>query len=114
MRNRRRNMRKLIALGAVTAALGVGGVSIAEAVGGESDNQITGPRAEQAKQAAGKLVEGGYPVGVEAVDEKGAVWDVKVAKPGLSVGTSLNEKEVPRYVHVLLDRDFEWVAWGDD
>lgn len=114
MRNLSQNLKKLIVLGALTVALGAATVGIAQAVGGESDDQAAGPAAERAKQVAGQLVEGGYPVSVERIDQGSAAWKVKVAKPGLSVGTSLNEEEVARHVHVLLDPDFEWVAYDRD
>jgi hypothetical protein len=39
--------RKLVITGAAVLALGAGGVGIAQAVGGDSEEQVTGPEADQ-------------------------------------------------------------------
>jgi uncharacterized membrane protein YkoI len=71
--------RKLILVGVAAVALGAGGIGVAQAVGGDdSDEQATGPRAEQAKQAALDSVGGGRVVGIEREDEGDTAWEVEV------------------------------------
>jgi hypothetical protein len=69
---------KLLITGASILALGAGGIGIAQAVGGDSEEQVTGPRADRAKRAAVDAVGGGRVVGVEREDDGGVGWEVEV------------------------------------
>jgi uncharacterized membrane protein YkoI len=74
--------RKMVFTGAAALALAAGGVGAANAVGGhDGDEQATGPDADRAKSAALRLVPGGKVNAVERDSEKGATWQVEVAKP---------------------------------
>jgi hypothetical protein len=75
-----RRSRKLLIAGVTVAAVGAGGVGLAQAVGGDSDEQVTGPAADQAKAAAVQAVGGGRAVGVERDDDDGGAWEVEVVK----------------------------------
>jgi hypothetical protein len=71
--------RKLILVGVAAVALGAGGIGVAQAVGGDdSDEQATGPRAEQAGQAALDAVGSGRVVGIEREGEGDTAWEVEV------------------------------------
>jgi len=71
--------RKLIGAGAVVVVLGAGG--IAYAVGGDSEEQISGPKADKAKQAAIQAVGGGTVTGIERQDGDGAgAFEVEVKR----------------------------------
>jgi hypothetical protein len=72
--------RKLLILGAAILVLAAGGVGIAQAVGGDSEEQVTGPEADRAKQAAVEAIGGGRATGVERGDDGGA-WEVEVVRP---------------------------------
>ena len=63
-------------------AAGVGGVGIAQAVGGDSEEQVSGPAADRAKQAAVQAVGGGRAVGVERADDGNGAWEVEVERGG--------------------------------
>jgi hypothetical protein len=94
--------RKRLAVGAVALlALGAGGVGIAQATGGDSDENVTGPQADRAKQAAVESVGGGRAIGVERDDDGGAAWEVEVQRAG-------------GVVEVQLGRDLERVGAGAD
>jgi hypothetical protein len=82
--------RKLVIAGAAILALGAGGVGLAQAVGGDSEEQVTGPDADRAKQAAVKAVGGGNAVGVERDDGDGAAWEVEVNKGGAELEVRLD------------------------
>jgi opacity protein-like surface antigen len=73
--------RKLLIAGAAMLVLAAGGVGIAQAVGGDSEEQVTGPQADRAKQAAVDAIGGGRAVGVERGDDSGAAWEVEVVRP---------------------------------
>ncbi len=92
--------RKLVIAGAAVIALGAGGVGIAQAVGGDDEEQVTGPQAEQAKQAAVEAVGGGRAVGVERDDEGGAAYEVEVVRAD------------GREVEVRLTQDLKQVGTG--
>jgi len=72
---------KLLIAGVVIVVLAAGGVGIAQAVSGDSEEQVTGPRADRAGQAAVRAVGGGRAVGVERGDDGGAAWEVEVVRP---------------------------------
>ena len=64
---------------AAVAVLGVGAAGAAYAVGGGSEEQVTGPDAEQASQAALDAVGGGTVTEVEYQDSDGAgTYEVEV------------------------------------
>jgi hypothetical protein len=72
--------RKLLIAGAATLALGAGADGIAQAVGGDSDERVTGPEADKARQAAVESVGGGRAAAVERDDEGGGAWEVEVIR----------------------------------
>jgi hypothetical protein len=82
--------RKLLIGGAVVLALGAGGVGYAQA-GGDDDENVTGPDAERAKQAAVEIVGGGRAVGVEREDEGSAAWEVEVTRGDRTVEVKLTD-----------------------
>ena len=94
--------RKYVAVAAAVVAIGAGtGVALATAGnGGDNDaaEQVSGPEADKAKEAALDLTGGGTVNAVERDDEDGAVWEVEVTKPDGST------------VDVRLDADYGKVA----
>ena len=80
-------MRKTVITSAAVLALVLGGVGVANAVGGSDDGEgrASGAGADQARAAALKLIPGGRANAVERDGEKGATWEVEVAKPDGSV-----------------------------
>lgn len=80
--------RKLLIGGAVVLALGAGGVGYAQATGDDDEN-VTGPAADRAKQAAVAVAGGGRAVGVEREDEGSAAWEVEVQRDGKTVEVKL-------------------------
>jgi uncharacterized membrane protein YkoI len=101
-------MKKLIAVGAAIAVLGVGGAAVAVAVGGgeerdDASEQATGPGADRARQAA-LAITGGTANSVERDGENGATWEVEVTKPdGQTVDVRLDDS----YRHVVTEGDSE-------
>jgi hypothetical protein len=73
---------KLLIVGGAVVAVGAGGVGIAQAVGGDSEEQVSGPAAERAKQAAVQAVGGGRAVGVEREGDGAEAWEVEVERGG--------------------------------
>jgi uncharacterized membrane protein YkoI len=88
--------RKMVAIAAAVAALAAGGVGIAYAVdgGGDSEEQVTGPDAERAKQAALDATGGGTVSEVEFQDSDGAgQYEVEVQRDdGSQVEVHLNDQ----------------------
>ncbi len=84
--------RKYLIAGVAVIALGAGGAGIAQAVGGDSsDEQVTGPEADRAKQAAVEIVGSGRAVGAEREDDDGSAWEVEVVRgDGRNVEVELN------------------------
>ena len=80
--------RKLLIGGALVLALSAGGVGYAQA-GGDDDENVTGPEADRAKQAAVSVVGGGRAVGAEREDEGNAAWEVEVLRDGKTVEVKL-------------------------
>jgi hypothetical protein len=80
--------KKLLIGGALVLALSAGGVGYAQA-GGDDDENVTGPDAERAKQAAVAVAGGGRAVGVEREDEGNAAWEVEVQRDGRTVEVKL-------------------------
>jgi hypothetical protein len=64
--------RRFVAIAAVIAALAVGGAGIAYAVGGDSEEQVNGPGADKARNAAVDAAGGGSATSVEREDGDGA------------------------------------------
>ena len=97
-------MRKSAITTVTVLAVVLGGVGVANALGGddEREGRATGPGAEQAKAAALELVPGGTANAVERDSEKGATWEVEVARPDGST------------VDVRLDADLHKVAIDQD
>jgi len=96
--------RKIVAAAAGVAALAAGGAGIAYGVSGDSEEQVTGPNAENAKQAALKAVGGGTVSEVERQDgDGGGTYEVEVRRADGS------------QVEVHLDGNFNVVGQaGDD
>jgi hypothetical protein len=82
--------RKLLLSGATVLVLAVGGVGIAQAVGGDSEEEVTGPQADRAKQAAVEAVGGGRAVGVERGDDGEAAWEVEIERDGREIEVNLD------------------------
>jgi hypothetical protein len=93
--------KKLVITGVAVVAVGAGGVGIAQAVGGDSEEQVSGPAADRAKEAAVQAVGGGRAVGVERGDDGTAAWEVEVERGGDTV-------------EVHLGRDLGEVGVGSD
>ena len=73
--------RRMVIVGASIAVLAAGGAGIAQAVGGDSEEQVKGPAAAQAKSAALKAAGGGTVLEVEGQDGDGAgVYEVEVRR----------------------------------
>ena len=86
--------RNTMVVGAAVLALAAGGAGVATAMGagGDSEGSLTGPGADQAKQAALKITGGGTANSVERDGENGATWEVEVTKPdGSTVDVRLDE-----------------------
>lgn len=79
-----RHNRKVIAVAAAVAALGVGGAGAAYGVSGSgSEERVTGPDAKKAEAAALDAVGGGTVTEVEHQDGDGAgVFEVEVKRDG--------------------------------
>jgi uncharacterized membrane protein YkoI len=97
------NVRTLVIAAAVAMLVALGSAGIAYANGGDSEEQLTGPDAEKAKNAALAAVGGGSVTEVERDD---------------GYGTGVFEVEVQRddgaQVEVHLDRDYNVVGQQTD
>jgi uncharacterized membrane protein YkoI len=94
--------RKLVTLGVAVVALGAAGVGVSQAVGDDSDEQVTGPRAEAAKRAAVEAAGGGRVTGIEREDEGKTAWEVEVVRDdGREVEVALGEN----LERVAIERD---------
>ena len=97
------NVRTLVIAAAVAMLVALGSAGIAYANGGDSEEQLTGPDAEKAKNAALAAVGGGSVTEVERDD---------------GYGTGVFEVEVKRddgaQVEVHLDRDYNVVGQQTD
>lgn len=92
--------RRTLAIGAVIAALAVGGAGIAYAVGGgegEGEEQVTGPDADRAASAALDAVGGGSVTEAEYQEaDGGGLYEVEVQRPdGSQVEVHLNGQFEP-------------------
>jgi hypothetical protein len=72
--------RKIMAAGAAVAVLAVGGAGLAYGLGGDSEEQLTGPSADRAGDAALEAVGGGTVTEVER-DDGGGAYEVEVQRP---------------------------------
>ncbi len=97
------NVRTLVIAAAVAVLLALGGAGIAYADGGDSAEQVTGPDAQKAKNAAIAAVGGGTVTEVERDDGDGTgVFEVEVKRDDGS------------QVEVHLDRDLNVVGQEAD
>src|SRR6188474_1863303 len=103
--------KKLLIGGALVLALSAGGVGYAQA-GGDDDENVTGPDADRAKQAAVAVVGGGRAVGVERDDEGNAAWEVEVQRDGKTVEVKLT-RDLKR-AGVETDDDSDSGSGGDE
>ena len=89
--------RRMLVIAGAAVALAAGGVGIAQAVDGDSEEQITGPAAEKAGDAALKAVGGGTVLEVEREDGDGAgFFEVEVRRSdGSQVEVHLDERYQP-------------------
>ncbi len=96
--------RKIAVTAAGITALAAGGAGIAYGVAGESDEQLSGPDADQAKRAALEAVGGGSVSEIERQDGDGAgAFEVEVRR---SDGSQ---------VEIHVDRNYNVVGQsGDD
>jgi hypothetical protein len=99
-------MRRTVITSIAVLAVGLGGAGVAYAVGGddESEGRATGPGADQARAAALELVPGGTANAVERDSEKGATWEVEVARPD---GSTVDVRLDADLHKVAIDRDSE-------
>lgn len=102
---------KLIAAGAVAAALAAGGAGAALATGGDDgEGGLAGPQADRAIAAALKITGGGKANAVERDGEKGATYEVEVTKPD---GTTADVRLDGAYRLVVIDSDSEQQDQGN-
>jgi CO dehydrogenase/acetyl-CoA synthase gamma subunit (corrinoid Fe-S protein) len=95
--------RKHIAVGGLVVALSAGGVGAAVAGGTSEDakEQVSGPGADRAREAA-LAIHPGTANAVERDSENGATWEVEVTgKDGKTVDVRLDEN----YKLVVIDGD---------
>lgn len=98
---------KIVAGVTALAALALGGAALAGAGQGgseEPEQQLGGPQADQAKQAALRATGGGTVEEVERDSEKGATYEVEVRKPD---GTTVDVRLDGSYKVVAVDSDNE-------
>jgi len=95
--------RKTLIAGVAILAVAAGGAGIAVATGeDDSAEQVSGPGADEARDAALEIIGGGTANSVELDSENGATWEVEVTRPDGSE------------VDVRLDDNFELVIVEDD
>jgi hypothetical protein len=99
------HMRKQVVLGmtagVATVALTGGAVAFATS---DSDENVTGPRADRAMEAALDATGGGTPNSVELDNENGATWEVEVTK---SNGDAVDVRLDDAYELVVIEGDTE-------
>ena len=95
--------KRLIAIVAVVALIGIAGGAIAIARD-DSEGGVTGPQADRAIAAALEATNGGTANAVERDGENGATWEVEVTKTnGQTVDVRLDEN----YEVVVIEGDSE-------
>lgn len=77
--NMRRKYLMSLIMAVIAVAVTVGSLTVAAVTGG--DENVTGPEADAAGQAALAIAGGGTVLEVERGDDEGAVWEVEVRKP---------------------------------
>ena len=78
---------------------------VAVATGADDGNEtVTGPQAEQAKEAALALTNGGTANSVERDSENGATWEVEVTR---STGDTVDVRLDENYMLVVIEGDSE-------
>lgn len=94
---------KILIVGLAVVALAAGGAGMTVATGeDDSAEQVSGPGADRARNAALEITGGGDVRSVELDSENGATWEVEVAKPDGSE------------VDVRLDDNYDLVVVEDD
>jgi hypothetical protein len=100
-----RHRRRLVgAVGAAALLAAGGGVATALAGGDDGEGGAGGSGAARAKAAALALVGGDHVNAVERDSEKGATWEVEVAKPD---GSTVDVRLDAGYRKVAVDLDSE-------
>jgi hypothetical protein len=97
--------RKYLIIGGAVLALSAGGVGAAIAAGGgeEANEQVSGPGADRAREAA-LAAHPGTANAVERDSEKGATWEVEITgKDGKTVDVRLDEN----YKVIVVEGDGE-------
>jgi hypothetical protein len=88
--------RNFVIAGVAVVVLAAGGAGVALAVSGDSDESVSGPRADAAAKAALDAVGGKSVSEVERADDGQAGWEVEVKKPdGSQVEVHLNQDLEP-------------------
>ena len=96
---------RILGVGGAVLALSAAGAGAALATGsGDAAEQVSGPGADQATQAALQITHGGTANAVERDSENGATWEVEVTKPdGGTVDVRLDQN----YDLVVVEGDSE-------
>ena len=97
--------RKHLIIGGLVVAISAGGVGAAVASGGGEDakEQVSGPGADRAREAA-LAAHPGTANAVERDGENGATWEVEVTRPdGQTVDVRLDD----RFELVVVEQDSE-------
>ncbi len=97
------NKKLVLALAGVAAAAALAGGTVAIA-SGDSDENITGPQADKAVDAALEATGGGTANSVELDSENGAKWEVEVTKAD---GTTVDVRLDDNYEVVVIEGDDE-------
>ena len=101
---------RITLIAAAVLALGLAGGAVALATGHDSDENVTGPGAQRAREAALEVTHGGTANSVELDDENGATWEVEVTKTdGNTVDVRLDEN----YDLVVIEGDSDSPDDGD-
>lgn len=98
------NKRLAIIAGGVLAAGAIAGGTVAVAGGHDSDENVTGRKADRATEAALRATGGGTANSVELDDENGATWEVEVTKTD---GTTVDVRLDENYEVVVIEGDDE-------
>ena len=102
--------RKHIAVGGLVLALTAGGVGAAVAAGTSEDarEQVSGPGADRAREAA-LAIHPGTANSVERDSENGATWEVEVTEPD---GDTVDVRLDQNYDVVVIEGDHEDAGGG--
>jgi len=94
----------MVGLAGLIGATAIAGGALAVAAGGDDGARRTGPDADRAVAAALAATGGGKANAVELDNEKGATWEVEVAKTD---GTTVDVRLDAKYAVVAIDGDAE-------